>query len=255
MIEPRPAEPSPGAWNRARQRLANVAWHQKRALPKRVQRVRRRFEGVYNRRHRGSYRTSLARVPSREEIPELLNRRGLVGAAAEIGVKTGKFSDFILSNWHGKRLISIDPWLAAEPDEYVDRANVPQDQHERFFEETKARLARHGDRSEIWRLTSVEAAGRVADGSVDFVYIDARHDYASVLEDLEAWFPKLRPGGIIAGHDYVDGSFRSADFGVKSAVDEFFGARRLPVHATWGPSAVEMFPSWLVEVPSAESAG
>jgi predicted O-methyltransferase YrrM len=41
-------------------------------------------------------------------------------------------------------------------------------------------------------------------GSFDFVYIDARHDYASALEDIRDWWPKVRRGGILAGHDYVD---------------------------------------------------
>jgi Methyltransferase domain len=218
-------------------------------LPKRWRRLRRRAQTIYDRRHRGTYAGSLTRVPSRDEIPELLNRRGLLGDAAEIGVKTGKYSDFLLTHWRGRKLISIDPWLEAEPEEYVDRANVDQDEHERFYETTVQRLARHGERSEIRRLKSVEATRDIPDASLEFVYIDARHDYASVLEDLEAWLPKLRPGGVIAGHDYVDGTFPSGVFGVKSAVDEFFGAHGIPVHSTLGKPPVEMFPSWLAEIP------
>ena len=163
-------------------------------------------------------------------------------------MKTGKYSDWLLSRWRGKELVSVDPWLSMDPDEYVDRSNVPQAEFERFYRETCARLARHGARSSIWRITSVEAAAKVPDGSLDFVYIDARHDYASVTEDLEAWYPKLRPGAVFAGHDYVDGEFLQGSFYVKSAVDEFFGRRGISVHATEGPSAVELFPSWLVEM-------
>jgi hypothetical protein len=145
--------------------------------------------------------------------------------------------------------VSIDPWLSADPDEYVDRSNVSQDEFERYYAQTRERLARHGSRSSIWRMTSVEAAANVPDHSFDFVYIDARHDYESVKEDLEAWCSKVRPGGILAGHDYVDGDLPQGEFYVKSAVDEFFGARGIPVHSTEGPSAVEMFPTWIVEVP------
>jgi len=206
----------------------------------------RRF---YNRRYRFTYRSKITRVPARDELPALLNVRGLLGRGAEIGVKTGKYSDELLRHWRGAELVSIDPWLEADPDEYVDRSNVPQDQHERHYQETRERLAPYGDRSTIWRLMSVEAATKVDDHSFDFVYIDARHDYASVLEDLEAWCTKVRPGGIFAGHDYVDGDLPEGDFGVKSAVDEFFGARNIPVHGTEGPSAVESFPTWIVEVP------
>ena len=204
---------------------------------------------AYNRRYRFTYRRTITRVPARDELPALLNARGLLGRGAEIGVKLGVYSDSLLSSWRGEELVSIDPWLSADPDEYIDRSNVSQDEFDRYYELTRERLARHGSRSTIWRMTSVEAAARVSDHSFDFVYIDARHDYDSVLEDLEAWCAKVRPGGILAGHDYVDGDLLQGEFYVKSAVDDFFGARGIPVHATEGPSAVESFPTWLIEVP------
>jgi hypothetical protein len=204
---------------------------------------------AYNRRYRFTYRRTITRVPARDELPALLNARGLLGRGAEIGVKLGVYSDSLLSSWRGDELVSIDPWLSADPDEYVDRSNVSQEEFDRYHEETRERLARHGSRSTIWRMTSVEAAARVEDHSFDFVYIDARHDYDSVKEDLEAWCAKVRPGGILAGHDYVDGDLPQGNFYVKSAVDEFFGERGIPVHGTEGPSVVEMFPTWIVEVP------
>jgi predicted O-methyltransferase YrrM len=220
----------------------------KRRLPKQLRAVRRSAYRLYNVRRRRSYASSLAKVPARDELPAVLRSRGLLGKAVEVGVKRGKFSEFLLSRWPGERLISIDPWLEDGADAYIDHANVVQDEHEQFYRETIARLERFGSRSEIWRETSRKAASRVKDGSLDFAYIDARHDYDSVLDDLEAWFPKVKAGGIIAGHDYVNGSFPSGEFGVKRAVDEFFGARGLPVHSTRAPSPVEMFPTWLVEV-------
>lgn len=226
-------------WLRGRAKAARRRWKY----------TRRGVRRVYNRRYRFTYRSRITRVPSRDELPALLNARGLLGRAAEIGVKTGKYSNELLSQWKGAELVSIDPWLEAEWEEYVDRSNVSQDLQERNYQETRERLAPYGERSTIWRLTSVEAAAKVDDHSFDFVYIDARHDYDSVLEDLEAWCAKVRPGGIFAGHDYVDGDLPEGDFGVKSAVDEFFGARNIPVHGTEGPSAVESFPTWVVEVP------
>jgi hypothetical protein len=220
-----------------------------RALRRRWKYTRRGVRRVYNRRYRFSYKRTIHRVPSRDELPALLNARGLLGRGVEIGVKQGRYSDELLSNWRGSELVSIDPWLSADPDEYVDRSNVSQDRFNEFYEETRERLAGYGSRSTIWRMTSIEAAPRVPDGSLDFVYIDARHDYESVKEDLEAWCSKVRPGGILAGHDYVDGDLPEGEFYVKSAVDEFFGEREIPVHGTEGPSAVESFPTWIVEVP------
>jgi hypothetical protein len=220
-----------------------------RALRRRWKYTRRAVRRLYNRRYRFTYRRTIRRVPSRDELPALLNARGLQGRGVEIGVKLGVYSDELLSNWHGEELVSIDPWLSADPDEYVDRSNVSQDEFDRYYEQTRERLSRHGSRSSIWRMTSVEAAAKVPDHSFDFVYIDARHDYESVKEDLAAWCAKVRPGGILAGHDYVDGDLPQGEFYVKSAVDEFFGERDIHVHGTEGPSAVEMFPTWIVEVP------
>jgi len=216
---------------------------------RRWKRTKRNVRTVYNVRYRHTYRSSIHRVPSRDEIPALLNARELVGRGAEIGVKTGNYSDLLLRHWKGKQLVSIDPWLSDDPEAYVDRSNVSQDQFERFYIQTRERLSTYGQRSDIWRLTSVEAARKVADHSLDFVYIDARHDYESVKEDLNAWFAKVKPGGIFAGHDYVDGMLPQGDFGVKSAVDEFFAERGIPVRGTEGPSAVEQFPSWIVAIP------
>lgn len=110
-------------------------------------------------------------------------------------------------------------------------------------------MAPFGARSEIWRLTSLQGAERLADGAVDFVFIDARHDYASVLEDLGAWFPKVRSGGILSGHDYVTGRFPQGDFGVRRAVDQFFGERGIAVFTTQPRPPTDPFPTWLVQVP------
>ena len=51
------------------------------------------------------------------------------------------------------------------------------------------------------RMDSVLAAGLYQDNSLDFVFIDACHDYEAVKKDIEAWYPKVKGGGIISGHD------------------------------------------------------
>jgi predicted O-methyltransferase YrrM len=61
---------------------------------------------------------------------------------------------------------------------------------------------------------SWEAANDYEDKSLDFIFIDAAHDYDSVKKDIEAWFPKLKDNGVIAGHDY--------ELQVQDAVDEYF---------------------------------
>ncbi len=54
------------------------------------------------------------------------------------------------------------------------------------------------------RMYTTQAADKIPDLSLDFVYIDARHDYCGVREDLVAYWSKIRSGGILAGHDYMD---------------------------------------------------
>jgi predicted O-methyltransferase YrrM len=64
--------------------------------------------------------------------------------------------------------------------------------------------------------SSINASQQFADQSIDFAFIDADHDYASVRQDLTAWWPKIKPGGILAGHDYG-----TCWEGVTHAVNEF----------------------------------
>ena len=52
------------------------------------------------------------------------------------------------------------------------------------------------------RMTTTQAASNFADGSVDFVFIDADHSYEAVKQDIQTWLPKVRHGGVLAGHDY-----------------------------------------------------
>jgi predicted O-methyltransferase YrrM len=91
-------------------------------------------------------------------------------------------------------------------------------------------LARHTHRS--WTLmddavatsarlltcTSEMAAKMFPDGSLDLVFIDGDHEYESVKADLQTWLPKVKPGGMISGHDYGGGHP-----GVPRAVDEVIG--------------------------------
>lgn len=70
------------------------------------------------------------------------------------------------------------------------------------------------------RMSSVDAASKYSNESLDFIFIDACHLYECVKSDLQVWYPKLKKNGCIAGHDYPL-------HGVKSAVDEFFGAYKV----------------------------
>lgn len=67
-------------------------------------------------------------------------------------------------------------------------------------------------------VNSLKAASMFKDESIDFIYIDAAHEYDDVKRDIEAWLPKVKKGGTFAGDDY--GIPNHPD--VKKVVDEFF---------------------------------
>jgi len=69
------------------------------------------------------------------------------------------------------------------------------------------------------KALSWDGASYYEDGSLDFVFIDAGHEYKNVIKDIRAWYPKVKPGGIISGHDY------HWDCGVYTAVNEFFSGK------------------------------
>lgn len=162
------------------------------------------------------------RMRSRDEFPTLLNELKLAGEGAEIGVQDGLYSEILLQGWRGTLLHSVDPWQACASDQYHDIANVPHKEQVEKYLNTLRRLARFGGRSKVLRLTSAEAAPLFRDEALDFVYIDADHQYAAVAEDIRIWFPKVRKGGILGGHDFIpDGRYPFGDFGVQKALAEF----------------------------------
>ena len=75
--------------------------------------------------------------------------------------------------------------------------------------------------------------------------MDAQHHYEGAKTDLEAWWPKIRSGGILAGHDDLDGIIPEGNFGVKSAVDEFARERGLHVCVV----LERVFPSYFIRRP------
>lgn len=116
---------------------------------------------------------------------------------AEVGVERGLYSEVLCRENPGVQLLCVDAWKAYKG--YRD--HVDQQKLDRFHEEARQRLAPY--RATLVRKFSLEAAKDVADGSLDFVYLDGNHSFENVAMDIAAWSRKVRNGGIIAGHDYV----------------------------------------------------
>ena len=176
-------------------------------------------------------------MQTRNELGDLFTARGYK-LAFEIGVQRGEFADILLSRWPGI-LFMVDRWIYV--DGYQDISNVTDEAHQACMNDALAVCARHNHRGRCVQSASLDAAEGIDEGLLDAVYLDADHSKEGVLRDLKAWAPKVRKGGVIAGHDYLDGVLSAGVFGVKSAVLEFFG--REPDIVTNEP-----WPSWLYEV-------
>jgi hypothetical protein len=89
----------------------------------------------------------------------------------------------------------------------------------------KAKVSRY---VAVFQNESVRASRSVNDGSIAFVFIDASHECEDVKADIEAWLPKVKPGGVLAGHDYSE-----QHRGVKWAVDLMLGGKFEVVGDCW----------------------
>jgi hypothetical protein len=183
-------------------------------------------------------------LQSRNQLPHFLTACGLTGDGVEIGVQFGNFTERLLKFSKLRRVFSIDPWTHLG-EQYVDRANVGQEVQDYRYLQTVNRCIPYGTRSVIMRMASEDAAPLFPNGSLDFIYIDANHQYEMIKRDIDLWWPKIRPGGLFAGHDYLDGFINDSHFGVKRAVDEFIAMYGVKLHVTNAMSGWEVdWPSW-----------
>src|SRR3989344_643091 len=131
----------------------------------------------------------------RNQLEELFHELGLT-AGTEIGVEQGEYSEILCHANPNLKLYAIDAWKAYR--RYRDHTRQPK--LDSFYESTKARLAPYN--CEIIRKFSLDAVRDFADHSLDFVYIDANHDFQNTTNDILEWSRKVKADGIIAGHDY-----------------------------------------------------
>ncbi len=143
---------------------------------------------------------------------------------AEIGVYTGKLSRHLLRCCPNLKLYMVDRWRTPDPNSSYaksgDAASQKSDYLMRgFLKLAKKRTAFAEERRWIMRGESVEIADQFGPPQLDFVFIDADHTYEGVLSDLKAWFPKVRPGGLVCGHD-IDNPLGNT-WEVRNAVTDF----------------------------------
>jgi hypothetical protein len=139
-------------------------------------------------------------------LEDLIKKNGWT-AGAELGVLKGQTYLHLLRTCPELTLIGVDLW--------ADQPNTPgqEDKIGRDFDGMLANIKQqskgYGDRARTIRDFTVDAASQVADGTLDFVFVDADHSSDAVRADIIAWQPKLKPEGKMLGHDINWESVRS----------------------------------------------
>lgn len=152
---------------------------------------------------------------------ELLKSLEYTGEGVELGVAHGWYSEQILQHTNLARLYSIDPWSKPAGSDVLHLADVS------LYLDTLRLLRPFAARSTVLRLYSHEAKVLFARESLDFIYIDSQHWRPEITRDIANYWPLVRPGGMLAGHDYG-----TCFPDVTDVVDEFAGREGLELHLT-----------------------
>ena len=143
--------------------------------------------------------------------------RPLVGC--EVGVCLGVTSEAFLKNLPIEKLYAVDPYPA-----YLDwngdvvGANFSEERQAMMKATAYKQLSPYGEKVDFVYKHSTDFAKEINDEHLDFIFIDGDHSYEGCLNDLKAWWPKVKSGGLFAGHDLYF-------VGVHQALQEFFGDR------------------------------
>ena len=148
-----------------------------------------------------------------------------VDTIVEVGTFAGESA--VVFAKYAKHLICVDPYIGGYDDK--DEAS-----NELMMREAKAQFQRvracHPNISHL-ELTSEVAAAILMPNSIDMVYLDGSHKREDVERDIKAWLPRVKPGGLIAGHDYDAKWFRGGE--VKETVDAVLGKPFLVIGSNW----------------------
>ena len=140
------------------------------------------------------------------DISPLIHCIGLQGndlVGLELGVSKSDSFMTILDNCPNiATLYGVDnyqPFFNEHTGQYITEFEVEMIKAESF---NKHKFSEHSNKIKFLQVTSEQAAAQIPDESLDFIFIDADHSYDAVVCDLQMWYPKIKTGGLVAGHDY-----------------------------------------------------
>lgn len=160
------------------------------------------------------FMTSCMRGLYLSQVREVRGDAVFVEVGAFLGASTAYMAVEIINS--GKRIAfhTVDSWEgSAEIGHFFKDRDI--------YQQFRAYIAQVAHAVTVHRMRSTEAAERFEDGSIDFCFIDAAHDYDNCKADIEAWLPKMKPGGLLAGHDY-----NNTFLGVVNAVEDVLGNKQ-----------------------------
>jgi len=187
----------------------------------------------------GNDRRRTMRKYQRQLLQILYQKTGGPRAGAEIGVAGGQTSEILLREFPMLRLHMVDPWSSYQRGHTYRRsgdtaARLSHRQQEQTMQTALSRTDFAASRRVVHRMESRAAVGRVAPGSLDFVFIDGDHTLDGVRCDLALWVTRLHSRGFLCGHDYRHRRDRRGLWGVSQAVNEFASTHGLAVRTGAG---------------------
>ena len=194
-----------------------------------LQSIARRVAAVQDSRNHPKPRSPIRTIKSlnrtkNREYWELWGSQGIQRplTGVEVGVYRGDHAANILKNLRLEMLHLVDPWLpyVNEDTGLTDAESLHNDNYQ-----TVLSRFRGNPRVTVHRKTSIEAAQSFPEASLDFVYLDGDHSYEAVSEDLRAWWPKVKPFGVLGGDDFG----HCSGHGVIRAASEFSFSMSVPL--------------------------
>lgn len=157
-------------------------------------------------------------LANRYEVLDLIPKNGVV---AEVGVAFGGFSKYILEKLQPKEFYAIDMY-----DEQLKgfwNKNIFEEQNISHYEWYRKEFQKYIDDGvlKMHKSISWDAMNEYPDNYFDYLYLDAAHDYQSVIKDITAIYPKMKNGSILQFNDYTYGNSSAVAYGVIPVVNKF----------------------------------